>query len=128
MLSRLLLVSLASLFPLALGSYIRNLMADFAILFDDRKFNALADLFTPNANYSVGNLNMVGPSQIATFVGNLTKDPTQLALSTQSINLLPPFDALGGAVKAMAVTYVIATVFGSGKFKPTGNTSTFSLP
>lgn len=96
--------------------YIEKLTAEFAINLDKKNFKAYDVEFTPKATYDPGN-GVVATgipaikALLALVVGNVT---TQTALTTQSINLGPPFNGQGAAGTASAITYVTVTSFGQG--------------
>lgn len=93
--------------------YIEKLTADFAINLDLKNFKAFEVEFIPTATYDPGNGAVKGVPAIqkalAAVVGN---NVTQSSLTTQSINLAPPFDVQGAAGKASAITYAIVSYIG----------------
>ena len=95
--------------------YIKNLIADFAISLDAKKFSAFEIQFIPTGTYDPGRGAVTGVPNIkkalAPIVGN---NVTQTSLTTQDISLAPTFDTQGGASKASATTYAIVTYIGQG--------------
>lgn len=93
--------------------YIEKLTADFVINLDLKNFKAFEIEFIPTGTYNPGTGVVKGypaiEKALAAIVGN---NVTQSSLTTQSINLSPPFDAQGAAGKATGITYAIVTYIG----------------
>ena len=120
---QLLIILLPLFFSIAFGSpsdilYIQKLSADEAQALDNKDFAALRNIFSKNAVYNPGlpSPNVYGiddiQAKLATFF-----PPTvisQNTASTESINLLPPFDEQGAAGTATGVVYTSASYLGQG--------------
>lgn len=95
--------------------YIQKLTADFAINLDTKNVNGYDVEFLPKATYNPGNGPVKGIAAIKDILGRVTQNATtQTSITTQSINLGPPFDAQGAAATATGITYAIVTNLGTG--------------
>lgn len=93
--------------------YIQKLIADFAINLDLKNYKAFEVEFIPTAIYNPGNGVVRGvPAIEKALTAIVANNVTQSSLTTQSIELAPPFDVQGAASKASAITYAIATYIG----------------
>lgn len=90
--------------------------ADEVRYLDKKDFASFSKVFTKNATYNAGEgPNVYGIPSIQKVLANIVKDvPSQSALSTTSINLLPPYDEQGSASAAEAEIYTTDTFFGRG--------------
>lgn len=98
--------------------YIKKMSADYLINLDTKNFKDLDVEFTVNATLDTGNgVFLKGlPAIKARLAAVVGTNVTQSSLTTSSITLLPPFDsALGGAIRASAIQYVIGVFIGQGK-------------
>lgn len=118
-------------FSLALGSpsdvlYIKKLVADESQLLDAKNYAGLVNIYTKNVTYNAGEpQNEYGVSSVQARLAVLlpTDLITQLAINTESITLLPPFDEQGAAGAATGVVYITATYIGQGNLS--GQSATF---
>ena len=120
------LAPLFSLFLLALGGvedniYIRSEIDYFNFVTDARQYFRLDDIFAPNATFRIVEettqiASAQGISDIKALVasGEPPGVVTQIASSTNLIQLDPPFDGLGSAARANSTTYISVTYFGQG--------------
>ena len=93
--------------------YIRKLISDFAINLDLKNFKAFEVEFISTATYDPGNGPVKGvPAIQKALAAIVANNVTQSSLTTQSINLAPPFDIQGAAGKASAITYAIVSFIG----------------
>ena len=113
-----------SLVGVALGSTddienIRTIIADFAFYSDDKNFPAIGSLFVPNATYDPGNGNVEGVPAIEAKLSSILAPGTvtSIAVLQSRIVLGPPFDAIGAAGTATALTASEVVYFGQGKLK-----------
>lgn len=93
--------------------YIRKLIADFAINLDTKNFKGFEIEFIPSGTYDAGAGPVAGlPAIQKTLAAVVNNNVTQTSLTTQSITLSPPFDSLGAASRASAITYAIVSYIG----------------
>lgn len=123
---QLFLASLSSLLLVSLAHRtsedyinIQREISEFNILFDLKQFSKIGPLFTPNATYNAGDGDVQGIPAIEGVLAKIGKPGTitQLAATTQDIELLEPSKGSGAADTAKAITYITATFLGSGKLK-----------
>ena len=107
---------------LALGSpsdidNIEKVSADEVRALDRKDFASFSKYFTQNASYNAGaGPNVYGVPAIQKLLKAVVQNvPSQSALTTTSITLLPPFDEQGDATAAEAEVYTTDTFFGTGK-------------
>lgn len=95
--------------------YIEKLTADFAINLDAKNYKAFNDEFLPTGTYDPGAGPVTGVPNISKALSAIvTNNVTQSSLTTQSISLTPPFDVIGSASRASAITYAIVSFIGKG--------------
>lgn len=122
---QLLLISFASFFILSLGNpedvlNIQKLNNDFAVFFDSNRKSEIVTLFTANLTYNIftktrKNFTVRGGPEFTRLISDITTATTQIAISTQSYTLQPPFDALGGAIRATGYSNFNAILFKDNK-------------
>ncbi len=98
-------------------TYIKAEIDAFNVISDNKNFVEYSRIFLPNATYDPGNGPVRGVANIqALFASQLLQPDTvsQFSSSTQLIELHGPFDALGAASTATAVTYTNIIFFGQG--------------
>ena len=90
--------------------YIEKLTADFAINLDTKNIKGFDVEFIPKATYNPGNGPVKGIAAIKNILGLVTQNATtQTSITTQSIDLGPPFDVQGAAATASGITDAIVT-------------------
>lgn len=96
---------------------IQLIIADFAFYSDDKNFPAIGSLFVPNGTYDPGSGPVEGvPTIEATLSAILAPGTvTDIGVFQSHIVLGPPFDAIGAAGTATALTAVEVVYFGQGK-------------
>ncbi|MCJ1429665.1 hypothetical protein MMC29_007580 [Sticta canariensis] len=117
-------------FSFALGSlsdilYIEKLNADEAQALDNKDFAALEDIFTKNATYNhnfPSSPTVYGIDKIKTVLASDAPPGviSQNTASTESIQLLPPFDEQGAASTATGVVYTTTSFIGQGDLEGQG--------
>ena len=113
------LLSSLFVFVLATGSLedksiIKDLLALFDVLFDDKAYSKLDKTLTPDVTYDPGDGPVQGlPAAINTLSKIVPeKIVSQTLLSTKLIKFLPPFDKGGRSNRAEAFSYNTFTFFG----------------
>lgn len=98
---------------------IRDLIGDFAFYAEDKNFDAIGSLFTANATYNAGSEPVQGVPAIEAILSALLPAgfPTAFDVLQSRIVLGPPFDRLGAAGTATALTSLVVIYFGQGDLK-----------
>lgn len=95
---------------------IKDLTAAFGFLIDDKKFNELGKLLSPDVTYDPGNGPVQGlPAAIAALSKVIPPETTTYNLvGPQLIKFLPPFDKDKRSNRAESISYTTVVSFGSG--------------
>lgn len=95
---------------------IKDLFSAFAFLVDEKKFDKLGKIYTPDATFEPGEGPVKGTPAIANFIKEFIPDTvtSYSQATTNLIKFLPPFDKEGRSDRAEAVSYTFYIFFGAG--------------
>ena len=95
---------------------IKDLSAAFDFIFDDKKFNELGKVLSPDVTYDPGNGPVQGLPAVIDTLSKILPPGTKTfnQLGTQLIKFLPPFDKDQRSNRAESISYITLVTFGSG--------------